>query len=704
VVWARGGVSPSAVSAGDEDFRLAEWASTTARASSPATMAASPTRRIVRPMWHAARKSGKKQPIVMNPPTQRHEFQAEVKQLLDLMVHSLYSDKDIFLRELISNASDALDKLRFEQLTTSELGASGDLCIRIETDRDRRTLTLVDNGIGMTQAEVVANIGTIAKSGTKEFLSAVKEANGKRIPPELIGQFGVGFYSAFMVAEKVVVLTRRAGSGGATLWESTGDGSYSIGEGEREQAGTTVTLHLKPEDGEPGLRDYADERVIKEIVKRYSDFVAYPIRMKAWRKKDDKPSEVKVLEDETLNSMKAIWDRPKGEVSDGEYREFYHHISHDWTDPLRTIPIKMEGTVEAYALLYVPSKAPFDLYSPEMKRGVALYVKRVFVMDECKDLLPQYLRFIKGVVDSHDLSLNVSREILQKDRQIQIIRKQLVKRVLSTLEEMKEGSSKQYLEFWAEFGPVLKEGLLGFDVADKDRLLDLVVTASTAGGSDLGSFDQYAGRMKEGQDSIYYLTGPSKEAVKKSPLLEAFVQKGYEVLLFSDPVDELWLGQPLKFKDKPLVSIGRGELKLGSDEDRKREAQTLEEKGREYGDLLSCLRVHLQDEIKEVRLSSRLTSSPVCLVVDERDMSPRMQKLLGQLGQEPPKVRGVLEVNPGHPLISKLAAIFQGNPADSRLKLYAELLLGQAHLAESGELPDPSAFSKVLADVMLLSV
>jgi molecular chaperone HtpG len=639
----------------------------------------------------------------MNPPAAVHEFQAEVKQLLDLMVHSLYSDKDIFLRELISNASDALDKLRFEQLTTPDLGGVGDLQIRLETDKEKRTLSIIDNGIGMTRAEVIANIGTIAKSGTKEFLSAVKAARGKQIPPELIGQFGVGFYSAFMVAEKVVLLTRRAGSTEATRWESSGDGSYSVGEGERAQPGTTVTIHLKPADTEQGLRDYTDEHVVHEIVRRYSDFVAYPIRMKAWRKKDDKPSEVKVLEDETLNSMKAIWDRPKGEVSEAEYREFYHHISHDWTDPLRSIPIKMEGTVEAYALLYVPSKAPFDLYSPEMKRGVALYVKRVFVMDECKDLLPQHLRFIKGVVDSHDLALNVSREILQKDRQIQIIRRQLVKKVLGTLEEMKQSSPKEYLGFWAEFGPVLKEGLLGFDIQERDKLLDLLLTGSTA-GPEPTSLDAYVGRMKEGQDAIYFLTGASTEAVAKSPLLEAFVDKGYEVLLFSDPVDEIWLAQATKFKDKALASIGRGEIKLGSDEDRKKQTQALDEKSREYGDLLSCLRVHLQDEIKEVRLSTRLTSSPVCLVVEDRDMTPRMQKLLKQLGQEGPKVKGVLELNPDHPLVAKLAAIFEENKADPRLKLYADLLLGQAHLAESGELPNPSAFSKVLADVMLLSV
>jgi len=456
-------------------------------------------------------------------------------------------------------------------------------------------------------------------------------------------------------------------------------------------------------DADQGLRDFTDDGVIRGIVKRYSDFVAYPIRMKTWRTKEGGSSEAKVFEDETLNSMKAIWDRPAGEVSESEHREFYRHISHDWNEPLRTIALKIEGTIEAYALLYIPSKAPFDLYSPEMKRGVQLYVKRVFVMDECKDLLPQHLRFIKGVVDAHDLSLNVSREILQKDRQIQVIRKQLVKKVLATLEEMKGNSAKEYADFWMQFGPVLKEGLLGFD-DEAEKLLALVVAESTADASELTSLDQYVGRMKEGQDAIYFLSGASREAVRKSPLLEKFAESGTEVLLFSDPVDELWLDHAPSFKDKRLVSIGRGEVKLGSEEDRKKEAEALEEKKKDYGDLLSVLRVHLQEEIKEVRLSGRLTSSPVCLVGDEGDMTPRMQRLLEQLGRKAAKVKRVLEVNPSHPLIAKLRAVHAENKDDPRLKLYAELLLGQAHLAESGQLPDPAAFSQVLADVMVRAV
>jgi molecular chaperone HtpG len=637
----------------------------------------------------------------MSHHAERHEFQAEVKQLLDLMIHSLYSNKDVFLREIISNASDALDKLRFEQLTKSEV-AAGELQIRIDVDRAKRTLAVNDNGIGMTREEVVKNIGTIAKSGTKEFLAAVSQAQRQELPPELIGQFGVGFYSAFMVADKVELLTRRAGERAATLWESQGDGSYSIAEAEREQPGTTVTIHLKPNDDD--ARDYTSDDVIRQIVKRYSDFVAYPIRMKVWRKKPEGSAQVQTFEDETLNSMKAIWDRPKGEVSENEYREFYRHITHDWNDPLRTIPVRMEGTIEAYALLYLPSRAPFDLYGAEMKRGVHLYVKRVFIMDECKDLMPSHLRFVKGVVDAHDLSLNVSREILQKDRQVQIIRKNLVKKVLATLEEMKRDSMKEYLEFWAAFGPVLKEGLMAHDGDEQDKLLDLVIAPSTASATELTTLAEYVARMKAGQPAIYYLTGVSKESVAKSPLLEAFTDKGYEVLLFSDPIDELWLARAPRFKDKPLQSIGRGEVELGTEDDRKKASEALKTKQEEYRDLLGCLRAHVQEEIKEVRLSGRLTSSPVCLVTDEHDLSPRMHKLLEQLGQKPPKAKHILELNPDHALIPKLQAIFKESPTDPRLKLYAELLLGQAHLADSGQLPNPVGFSKALGDVMLQAV
>jgi molecular chaperone HtpG len=615
--------------------------------------------------------------------SERREFQAEVKQLLDLVVHSLYSEKDIFLRELISNASDALDKLRFEQLTAPEL-RTGEPAIRIELDAAQRTLSIADNGIGMSRDEVVQHIGTIAKSGTKEFLAAVKEARKSEVPPELIGQFGVGFYSAFMVASSVSLVTRRAGQDHATRWESTGDGSYLIGDAERSEPGTTVTLTLRPIAEDDALADYTSDSVIEGIVKRYSDFVAYPIR----------------LGDRTLNSMKAIWDRPKAEVTETEYREFYRHISHDWTDPLRSIPVKMEGTLEAYALLYIPAKAPFDLYSAEMKRGLQLYVKRIFVMDECKELLPAYLRFVRGVVDAHDLSLNVSREILQKDRQIAIIRKQLVKKVLATLEEMKRDQPDDYQKFWAELGPVVKEGMLAPD-GDHDKLLDLVLAPSTARSTEPTSLEQYVSRMKDGQEAIYILTGASRETAARSPLLEAFVAKGYEVLLFTDPVDEIWLERAPRYKDKPLQSIAHGDVKLGSKDEADQASAALEQKQKEYSDLLTCLRVHLQEDIKEVRLSHRLTTSPACLVGDEHDPSPRLQRMMEQLGQSAGKIKRVLELNPEHALLPRLHDIFAASNADPRLPLYAHLLLGQAQLAESGQVGDPVAFAQALTDLML---
>ena len=635
----------------------------------------------------------------MSQTMERHDFQAEVKQLLDLMVHSLYSDKDIFLRELISNASDAMDKRRFEQLTRQDLpegSDAGELTIRLEADPVARTLSIIDDGIGMSREEVVKHIGTIARSGTKEFLAAVQAAKkeGDGATPGLIGQFGVGFYSSFMVADRVVLVTRRLGGEGATRWESTGDGAYLLGDGERAEVGTTVTLHLKPVDDEHGLHDYTSDAVLASIVKRYSDFVGYPIKMR-------RPTgDAGKLEDATLNSQKAIWDRPKGEVTDAEYKDFYRHISHDWTDPLRSIPVRMEGTFEAYALLYLPSKAPFDLYNPEMRRGLQLYVKRVFVMDECKELLPTHLRFVRGVVDAHDLSLNVSREILQKDRQIQLIRKQLVKKVLATLDEMKREAIGDYRTFWSELGPVLKEGLASYDAQDQDKLLELVLAQSTHDASTPTSLGEYVGRMKERQPAIYFLVG-GKDAVGRSPLLEAFKAKGYEVLLFSDPIDEFWLEHAPSYQGKPLRSIAKGDVELGSEEERKQEAAARDEQQAAMSELLAKLRALLQDHVKAVRLSSRLTSSPACVVGDEHDPSPRMVKMLAQLGQAPPKILPVLELNASHPVVAKLQAAYAADANDARLESYARLLLGQAQLAEGGELPDPEAFHQALTDVMV---
>jgi molecular chaperone HtpG len=622
---------------------------------------------------------------------EKRELQTEVKQLLDLMVHSLYSNKDIFLRELISNASDALDKLRFEQLTNPELAPKDELEIRIDTQNegDARTISVSDNGIGMSREEVIKNIGTIARSGTKEFLAAVKESKKSELPPELIGQFGVGFYASFMVANKVELLTRRAGELTATRWVSTGDGTYTIEEAERNIPGTTVTLHLLPADEENALRNYSDEAVVREIVKRYSDFVSYPVK--------DKKGQV-------LNSMKAIWTRAKSDVTEEEYREFYRHISHDWSEPLLHVPVKIEGNFEAHALLFVPSKAPFDLYNPEMRRGVQLYVKRVFIMEECKELMPSWLRFVRGVVDASDLSLNVSREILQKDRQIQVIKKQLVKKVLGALEDLKKTSFEKYLSFWSELGPVMKEGLVAQDANDKNRVMELMLASSTHEENKLTTLDDYVARMKEGQDAIYYLSGPNADTVRRSPLLETFRAKGYEVLLFSDPIDELWLERAPSFKDKALKAIGKGEVELGTEEEKKAAQTEKEEKERELKDLLTGLRAHLQDEVKEVRLSTRLTSSAVCLVGDEEDLSPSMQRILEQMGQPVTKTKRILELNPSHPVVGKLQSMWTENKADPRIKDYAELLFSQALLAEAGQLKDPAAFTRLVADLMVRAV
>jgi molecular chaperone HtpG len=598
------------------------------------------------------------------------------------MIHSLYSHKDIFLRELISNASDALDKIRFEALSRPEL-AAGELAISLEIDAAARTLAVHDNGIGMSRAEVVENLGTIARSGTREFLRAIREAKAAAAP-ELIGQFGVGFYASFMVADRITVVTRRAGTEEATRWESTGDGSYTLDAAERPAAGTTVTLHLKAQDKEDGLNDYTRAGALKDIVKRYSDFVTYPIR----------------LQDETLNSMKAIWARDKDAVTEDEHREFYKHVSHDWNDPLEHLSVHMEGSFEARALLYIPSKAPFDLHDRAGgQRGLSLYVKRVFIMDDWRELLPPYLRFVRGVVSSDDLSLNVSREILQKNRQIQAIRKYLVRRLLAAFEEMKEQRADRYRTLWAEFGAVLKEGLLGLE-EEPDRLLELVLAASTDGPA-LTSLGEYVGRMKSGQPAIYYLTAASREAAERSPHLEAVRARGYEVLFFLDPIDELWLRMRREFEGKPLASVSQGGVDLGSGADGTKEGSVPEEIGERFKALLLALRVALQDEIKDVRLSARLTSSPACLVGEPGDLSAHIEDLLRRSGRDVPQAKRVLEVNPSHPLLMRLVAFHAAHPDDERFRRYAELLHGQAILAEGGTLSDPAAFSQRLAELLV---
>jgi molecular chaperone HtpG len=486
-----------------------------------------------------------------------------------------------------------------------------------------------------------------------------------------------------MVADHITLVTRRAGETTATRWESTGDG-YTIGDAERETAGTTVTLHLKAKDEEDGLKDYTDPSVIKEIVKRYSDFVSYPIR----------------LGGDTLNSMKAIWARRPGEVTEDEHREFYKHISHDWNDPLEHVSVHVEGSFEARALLYIPSKAPFDLHQREgVHRGLQLYVKRVFIMDDWRELLPPYLRFVRGVVASDDLSLNVSREILQKDRQVQAIKKHLVRRILAALKEMKEQRPEKYRTFWTEFGAVLKEGLISFEEGH-EKILELVMAPSTATAEPV-ALGEYVKRMKDGQDAIYYLTASSRDAGERSPHLEGFRAREWEVLFFTDPIDELWLRLPREVEGKALVSVAKSDLQVGTEEEKKRAEEARKESEESLKDVLTVLRAKLQDEVKDVRLSGRLTESPACLVGDPGDLSPQMQELLRRAGQDVPKVKRVLELNPTHAIVTKLRQIHAMDAKDPRLALYAELLYGQALLAEGGALADPAAFSRRLTELML---
>ncbi|NUP48380.1 MAG: molecular chaperone HtpG [Catenulispora sp.] len=631
------------------------------------------------------------------------EFQAETRQLLQLVIHSIYSNKDIFLRELISNASDALDKLRLESLVDSDLDAdTSDLHIVLETDAEARTLTVRDNGVGMTREEVVELIGTIAKSGTAGLLEKVKQAKDAEAAQSLIGQFGVGFYSAFMVADKVTLRTRRAGTGGeagtGTLWESDGEGTYDIAEVDGLPVGTEVVLHLKPVDGEDGVADYGSAWKLRQIVKQYSDFIRWPIRMAVERAGDGDDSGVSVTEMETLNSMKALWARPRSEVSQQEYNEFYKQISHDWNDPAETVHMRAEGTFEYEALLFIPAQAPFDLFSRDTKRGVQLYVKRVFIMDDCEALMPNYLRFVKGVVDAHDLSLNISREILQQDRQIRGVRRRLVKKILGAIKDMQANNAEGYAKLWEQFGRVLKEGLIE-DTDNTEALLELISAESTHDPAAPTTLRAYVERMKEGQDTIYYLTGASRATVENSPHMEAFTAKGYEVLILTDPVDEVWSEQIPEFAGHRFQSIAKGQVDL--DDAAEGDAEADQEKARREADfaaLLPWLASTLSEHVKQARLSSRLTTSAACVVGDADDMTPMLEKMYRAMGQQLPPVKRILEVNPKHPLITALRAAHEKNPEDSALPGLAEIVLGTALLAEGGDLPDPARFARLISE------
>lgn len=639
------------------------------------------------------------------------EFQAEARQLLELLVHSIYSNKDSFLRELISNASDALDKLRLETLTTKDLNVDvSDLHIEIEVDRALRTLTVRDNGIGMTRDEVVDLIGTLAKSGTSALRQQLKEAKNAAASEELIGQFGIGFYAAFMVADKVELVTRRAGETGGTRWVSSGEATYTIEPVDDAPQGTSITLHLKPEDAEDQLHDYTSEAKIRELVKRYSDFIAWPIRMQVERHtpaNEDGGEEVVTIETHTLNSMKALWAKSKDEVSEDEYKEFYKHIAHAWDDPLEVISMKAEGTFEYQALLFIPSHAPFDLFTRDAKTGIQLYVKRVFVMGDCEQLMPRYLRFVAGVVDAEDLSLNVSREILQQDRQIAAIRRRLTKKVLATVSDLRDERPQDYDTFWTQFGPVIKEGLIS-DADNRDTLLRISSFTSTHSEEESTTLSGYIERMKDGQSQIFYATGESPEQLLKSPHLEAFKAKGYEVLLLTDPVDEIWVGSVPEFDGKPLQSVARGEVDLDSGDDEATHQADREEQKRDFADLLTWLTEVLNDHVSETRLSSRLTESPACLITPAFGITPALARMYRASGQVLPIGKRILELNPTHPLVIGLRDARRncgGDPSVAQKHLeVAELLYGAALLAEGGELDDPARFAGLVTGLLARAI
>ncbi|MFE2437130.1 molecular chaperone HtpG [Streptomyces sp. NPDC059409] len=633
--------------------------------------------------------------------TETFEFQVEARQLLQLMIHSVYSNKDVFLRELVSNASDALDKLRLAALRDDVPGADvSDLHIELEVDKDARTLTVRDNGIGMSYDEVTRLIGTIANSGTAKFLQELRESkdaegNGDGAGADgLIGQFGVGFYSGFMVADEVTLVTRHAGETEGTRWTSRGEGTYTLERIPQAPQGTAVTLHLKPADAENQLHDYTSTWKIKEIVKRYSDFITWPVRLLPEPGEDGDGAEAREVE--TLNSMKALWARPRDEVSDDEYHELYKHIAHDWRDPLETIRLQAEGTFEYQALLFVPSHAPHDLFTQGYQRGVQLYVKRVFIMDDCEELLPPYLRFVKGVVDAQDLSLNVSREILQQDRHIRMIQRRLTKKVLSTVKDLRTSAPDRYATFWREFGAVLKEGLVT-DSDNRDAILAACSFASTHDADEPTSLKDYVERMKDGQDDIYYMTGESRTALENSPHMEAFRAKGVEVLLLTDAVDEVWVDAVGEYEGKTLRSVAKGEIDLSGTEDDKSEAEK-EKQGEEYAGLLGWMTEHLGEDVKEVRLSSRLTVSPACVVSDAGELTPALENMYRAMGQEVPSAKRILELNPEHQLVKSLNRAWTDQRDRAELTETAELLHALAVLAEGGRPKEPARFVQLMAD------
>ncbi|MFO1321284.1 MAG: molecular chaperone HtpG [Burkholderiales bacterium] len=620
-------------------------------------------------------------------------FQAEVRQLMDLMIHSLYSNKEIFLRELISNASDAADKLRFEALADSGLYEDdAELRIRIAYDKEARTVTLSDNGIGMSRDEVIANIGTIAKSGTREFFQSLTGDQAK--DAHLIGQFGVGFYSAFIVADRVTLTTRRAGLGAdhAVRWESAGDGEYTLQTVRKETRGTEIVLHLRE-----GQDELLSGWKLKEIVRRYSDHITLPILMKKEEWDAEKQQQVIRDEDEQVNQASALWARSKTEITKEQYEEFYKHVAHDFEPPLAWTHAKVEGRQEYTQLLYVPSRAPFDLWDREHRRGVKLYVRRVFIMDDAEQLMPAYLRFVRGVIDSNDLPLNVSREILQQSRDVEAIRNGSVKKVLGMLEDLSENDKEKYAGFWKAFGRVIKEGL-GEDFANRERLARLLRFCSTHADTDEESVSlaDYVSRMKDGQDRIFFITADSFAAAKHSPHLEIFRKKGLEVLLLHDRVDEWMVASLTEFEGKKLASVAKGDLDLGTLEDEQEKAAQKQE-AETFKDLTDRIAKTLGERVQEVRVTHRLTDSPACLVADEHGMGMNLERLLKAAGQKVGGSKPILEINPQHAIVQRL----NGEADETRFGDWSQVLFDQALLAEGGQLEDPATFVRRINQLML---
>ncbi len=644
-----------------------------------------------------------------------HEFQAETKKLLDLMVNSIYTNHEIFLRELISNASDAIDKLHFASLTDHDiLGGDEDYEIFLVPDKDSHTLTISDNGIGMTRQEVIDDIGTIAKSGTKAFLEKLKEAkeNSESVTDkDMIGQFGVGFYSAFMVADKVVIQTRKAGEDGATRWESDGSGSYTIDDCDKEKRGTTITLYLKKEFyGDEAEENFLDEHHIEHVVRKYSDYVRYPIKMnfeteEIPRDKDGKPIKdakpEKKVELRTLNSMKPLWTRSKNDITADEYNEFYKNQFHEWEDPMYTFHINGEGTVEYTALMYIPTKAPFNLYHADFEPGLQLYSRHVFIMDKCKDLLPDYLRFVKGLVDSPDLSLNISRELLQQSRELKVIGKNLANTILKKLAKVLKDDREAYEKFWAEFGKSLKIGIYGtiYTGGDaKDKLKDLILFYSSK-EKKLVTLKEYKERMPEAQKKIYYATGKDTGVIDELPQMEALKSRGFEVLYFTDPVDEFTIEALHDYDGTEFQSVSKGDLGLDDAESAEEKKET-EKVQKESTDLLKDIKEALGDKVAEVKISSRLKSSAVCLVADQYGPSLSMEQNLSDMDNPMFKAKRILEINPHHELFAKLNEVHDAGKDSSEFKDYCDMLYTQALLIE-GILPDdPVAFANKVAKLM----